>query len=285
MRHAVTAMMLALLAATTAAGATTDTAPTAPSASAGGLSGTTQLHVDYDTYAAGLDVVRLRAGFGLDATRYRMALAYHTTGLAGLFLRGHQVSTVEGLWDGGLPEPMRFLGDGYWRGEPRRTLIDYQKGLPLIREMQPPNDAERDPVPPELQRNTVDTLSALALLMRRVADSGRCEVSVRTYDGRRVAEIAARTVGEEALPSTGRSAFTGDALRCDFDGRMLAGFLHGTDMARDSRLQHGSAWLARVIPGGPPVPVRMTFETRWFGTATMYMTGAGPGMDVSGLAE
>ena len=284
MRYAVTAMLLISLASAGATRAATDAQGATPPAPGAPL-GAAQLHVDYDTYAAGLDVVRLRAGFGLDATRYRMALAYHTTGLAGLFLRGHQVSTVEGVWDSGLPEPVRFFGDGYWRGEPRRTLIDYQKGLPLIREMQPPNDAEREPVPPELQRNTVDTLSAVALLMRRVADSGRCEASVRTYDGRRVAEIAARTVGEEVLPQTGRSSFSGDALRCDFDGRMLAGFLHGTDAARDSRLQHGSAWLARVIPGGPPVPVRMTFETRWFGTATMYMTGAGPGMDVSGLAE
>ena len=273
MRRLALALVLASpLAAFGAMAAVDHTQPAAPPAGAG------RVNVDYETYAAGIDVARLRVGFGLDATSYQMALTLRTTGFVGLFMRGRQLSTVEGVWDAGQPAPRRFVGDGYWRGEPRRTLIDYEKGVPVIRQMEPPNDAEREPVPPDLQRNAVDTLSAIALLMHRVADTGRCEASVRTYDGRRVAEVAARTVGHEILPPTDRSTFAGTALRCDFDGRMVAGFLHGADTAKDSRLQRGSAWLASVIPGGPPVPVRMTFETRWFGTATMYITGAGPGM-------
>jgi hypothetical protein len=43
---------------------------------------------------------------------------------------------------------------------------------------------------------------------------------------------------------------------------------------------HGSAWLAPVVAGGLRLPVRMAFETRWFGEATMYLTDIGPGADV-----
>jgi hypothetical protein len=61
---------------------------------------------------------------------------------------------------------------------------------------------------------------------------------------------------------------------------MLAGFKFDDDRGRDSKPMHGSAWLAPVVAGGPPLPVRMVFETRWFGDATMYMTAVGPGADI-----
>jgi hypothetical protein len=43
---------------------------------------------------------------------------------------------------------------------------------------------------------------------------------------------------------------------------------------------HGSAWLAPVVAGGPSLPVRMAFETRWFGDAIMYLTSIGPASDL-----
>ena len=238
----------------------------------------TQLHAGYDIYARGLDVAELEAGFGIGPRGYQMQMAYHTTGLVGMLFHGRQLSTVEGLWAGERPVPLRFMGDGVWRGQPRRTLIDYVRGQPAIRTLLPPNEVEREPVPPELQANTVDTLSALAMLMRNVQDSGRCEASVNTFDGRRLAKISARTGGEEALESTSRSIFSGRALRCDFEGMQLAGFVKDADQDELRRPQHGSAWLAQVMPGAPRLPVRITFETRWFGPATMYLVKAGPGL-------
>jgi len=32
------------------------------------------------------------------------------------------------------------------------------------------------------------------------------------------------------------------------------------------------------VPTGPPVPVRLTFETRWVGDIAMVLTDAGPGL-------
>ncbi len=236
-----------------------------------------QVQARYETYAVGVPVAELRSGFALGARDYRIEIAYETSGLIGALFRGHQTTTVQGLWDGDRPEPVRFIGDGYWRGEWRQTVIDYPHGQPVVRSLIPPNDHdEREPVPPELQTRSIDTLSAVALLMRRVARSGRCEAAATTFDGRRVVDIAARTVGREELEPSARSSFAGPALRCDFEGRLLAGFLRDADRAALSRPQHGSAWFAAAVPGEPPIPVRISFETRWFGPATMYLTGAGP---------
>jgi hypothetical protein len=231
------------------------------------------LHATYETYAAGIPVAVVETGFSLGPWNYQMDLAFHTTGMVGLLFRGHQLDRVSGAWNGSKAAPSSFFGQGVWHGTERLTAIDYQQGRPLIRQLQPPNDDEREPVPDPLQANSIDTLSALTQLIRVVSTTGRCETRVHTYDGRRAVEIEAHTVGDETLEPTGRSSFAGKTLRCDFAGQLLAGFKFGDDRARDSKPMHGSAWLAPVLPGGPPMPVRMAFETRWFGDATMYLTG------------
>jgi hypothetical protein len=238
------------------------------------------LHASYEAYAAGIQVATVETGFSFGPWNYQMELGYHTTGMVGLFFSGHQFDHVNGGWTGKLAVPSRFVGLGFWRGVDRVAEIDYQQGKPLIRQLVPPNAEEREQVPDSLQANSIDTLSALAQLIHVVAGTGRCETSVHTYDGRRVVEIEAHTAGEETLQPTGRSSFAGKTLRCDFAGRMLSGFKFGDDRERDSKPMHGSAWLAPVLPGGPPLPVRLAFETRWFGDATMYLTGIGPGADL-----
>jgi hypothetical protein len=235
------------------------------------------VHASYDTYAVGLHVANVQAGFGLGPWSYQVQLYYRTTGLVGVFYQGHQINTVHGAWQDNVPAPVEFFGDGFWRGRHRVTLIDYDQGQPRVRDLQPPNEAERQSVPTDLQANTIDTLSALAELMRHVAASGQCETKVRTYDGRRVTEVAAQTAGMETLAPTERSVFSGQAMRCDFEGRMLAGFMLGDSDEAHRRPLHGTAWMAVAVPGMPPMPVRMVFETNWFGDATMYMTNVGPG--------
>jgi hypothetical protein len=233
-----------------------------------------QVQLDYATYAAGLEVMQMRAFFGLGPWNYRINLDYHTTGLVGLFYRGRQVNTVRGTWQDDAAAPLEFFGEGTWRGQSRRTLIAYDHGLPQVRELQPPQESEREPVPEDLQRHTMDTLSALAQLMRRVGHDHSCDTEVRTYDGRRVLDVVARTGGPDSLAPTGRSIFSGATLRCDFEGRELAGFLIGEDDREHRSPLHGSAWLAPLLPGAPPLPVRIAFQTRWFGMATMYLTAA-----------
>ena len=144
-----------------------------------------QVQIGYDTYAAGIEVMQMQAYFGLGAWSCPLNIDYHTTGLVGLFYRGHQTNSVHGTWHDDEAIPLEFSGEGVWRGHERRTLVAYDHGVPQVKELQPPQETEREPVPPELQRHTVDTLSALAQLMRRVQKDHTCETEVHTYDGRR----------------------------------------------------------------------------------------------------
>ncbi|HVC59784.1 MAG TPA: DUF3108 domain-containing protein [Acetobacteraceae bacterium] len=233
------------------------------------------LHASYAIYAAGFRVARVQVVLGVEPRSYQLQVAYHTVGLVGFFHHGHQRNSVVGTWDADQPEPRRYEGAGVWGGDVNMTLIDYLHGQPLVQRLIPRQAEEREPVPMALRQNSVDSLSALALLIRRVEDTNRCEASVHTFDGYRASEITTRTVGERVLAPTGRSIFSGKALRCDFLSQELAGFRRRDNTPYDRRPLHGSAWLARVIPGAPPVPVRMDFETLWFGDATMYLTQLG----------
>jgi len=225
----------------------------------------------YQTYAAGLQVLVMDADWDVEPATYRVHLAFHTVGALSLAFSSRNDSVAEGRFEAGRVLPRRFFSAGTQRGVQRVTQIDYPAHDPQIRQLVPPNDEERDPVPPAEQAGTADTLSALAQLIRNVNLTGRCDGQVRTFDGRRLGELAVHTGPVQELEATSRSSYTGPALRCDFEGRQIGGFVHDADPATLRRPQRGTAWFASAVPGGPKLPVRIEFQTHWFGAATMYL--------------
>jgi len=236
------------------------------------------VRASYAAYASGLNILTLEAGYHLGRDGYRVEIALRTAGLLSAFLRGEQTSLAEGRIAGGdVLRPQRYVMDGVWRGTPRRVAIDYDGATPQVRAVVPPNDAERDEVPEAMRAGTVDTLTALAILARRIDETGRCDGSVATFDGRRRVDFTATTVGTETLVSTGTAPFGGTALRCAFEGVQTAGFWRDQNREDAARPQRGTAWFARVVPDAAPIPVRIAAETRWFGTAFLYLLSAESG--------
>jgi hypothetical protein len=230
------------------------------------------LTFEFATYAAGLNVVNFEGSFTADERQYRLELTYHTAGVFGAVVHSDMDTRVNGVWTDNTVSPLQFYSWGHIRGVPRRSLIDYANGVPEIKDLQPPNEVEREPVPLAAQRDTVDSLSAIALLMRHVADTGRCDGSATTFDGRRLGRISVQTAGEETLTPSHGSQYSGPALRCDFVGQQLAGFRHDEDPEVVRQPHRGSAWFASLTPGAVPVPVRLSFHTKWFGDAIAYLT-------------
>ena len=236
----------------------------------------TVTQLSYAAYAAGFHVLLLDAKADLGRAAYRVDLRFRTTGVFGFVFPAQFDSFAVGTWSEGLPAPQRYASWGVARGTDRRTVLDYPAGQPILREHIPEVDDERDPVPPGAERDSVDTLSAMAYLVRRVAETGACDGRSRLYDGHRVFEIVSRTVAREVLPQEDRSIYAGPALRCDFEGRQTAGYTRDQDDTERHRLHLSQAWLAPIVPGHPALPVRVMFETRFFGHATAYLTGAAP---------
>lgn len=227
--------------------------------------------MSYAVYAAGLNVMVIEARAWLGPESYRVDVGYRTTGLFGVFMPAQIDSFVQGGWAGPMPDPVRFASWGIVRGGERRTTLDYAAGQPVVTTLKPADDGDHEPVP-LAQREGVDSLSAMAYLVRHLAETGECDGHMRLFDGRRVMEITSRTGGRETLRPDYRSVFQGPALRCDFHGRLLAGFPRDADAKERMRDHKSEAWLAPVIPGEPALPVRVAFETRFFGSAVAYLT-------------
>ncbi len=233
----------------------------------------------YTVYFSGLRVMELEASLALAPDRYRAIARLRTAGLLAAFVRGEQVSEVEGAFAPasalGLA-PDRYAMEGRWRDRVRRIAIRWNGDTPEVLALIPPNDEEREPVPPELQSGTVDTMSALVALIARVSATGDCEGAAAVFDGRRRSDFTAVTEGEDALAPHRRGLYAGPALRCRFVGRQVAGFWRGTDPAQAREPQTGAIWLARPAPDLPVLPVRIEAETHW-GTVHVHLTTVGRG--------
>jgi len=229
---------------------------------------------NYAVQVAGLTVMDLETVLEITDQGYALEFRSRLRGVAAALGGGASTTRVEGVWQGDAARPRRYVSEGTWRGEARRTVVEWPNGQPVVRVMVPPNTEERDPVPEADQRNTVDNLSAIALLVRRVRRNGRCDGTARVYDGRRLSELTARSGGQERF-APARDEWSGVATKCAVEGVYLAGYRRGEDVEAARRPQAGTAWLAGVGPGQPVMPVRVESTNRWFGTAVARLVSYG----------
>jgi hypothetical protein len=233
------------------------------------------LRATYEVQAGGMTLLQLEAVVDLSGSGYRLETVMRTRGIAASFAPGEQSSRVAGAWAGLAALPGSFVSEGTWRGRMRRIALDWQGRDPRIRDLTPSETVEREPVPEDLLHGTVDLLSAIAVLARGVAETGRCEVTAPVFDGRRRSDFAVTTQGWERL-APWRGAWAGTALRCAVEGRQVAGFRRDQDRAWAATPQRGTAWIAAPYEGAPSIPVRVDIPTRWFGTATALLLKAEP---------
>jgi hypothetical protein len=238
------------------------------------------VHARYAVYGDALgitmNVAIVHTDFLVGPDAYQVRLRFHTAGAVGFVVTANSDSTATGRFTGEMAAPERYTSVGRLRGEPRQTELDYAgNDDPQIRVLIPATEPLRDPVPPAQQAGTIDTLSAMAMLIHAVNTNGRCDGHVTAFDGHRLIAFTSRTAGTQDLPPTGHSTFAGPTLRCDIVSQQLAGFKHDADEARLRRPQSGNAWFARLSPDGPLVLVRAVFPTTFFGTTTLYLQPGG----------
>lgn len=231
----------------------------------------------YEVRAAGLRVMEVEAAFDVDGPRYRVRTRVRLVGAALTFGGGEQVTQAEGTWRDLDAVPRAYRVNGSWRGSPRLVVMDWgPDATPVVAALQPPQEPDREPVPPAVRRGTLDSLSALARLLRVVTQTGRCDAVAPVFDGRRRFDYAVRTGAIEPLPPS--PAFRGSALRCDVEYRLVAGLRDDQDRLEATRPQLATVWLARLPAVGTPVPVRLEVPTGWLGTVRLLLLSLEPGV-------
>lgn len=235
----------------------------------------------YEFHAAGLRVLEAQFTFDVDGPRYRLEVVSRSRGLVSLFARSEQTTSVTGAWAGDTPRPQSYRVQGAFRGQRRAVAMEFgPDGRPRVTELEPSMAAEnREPVPPERLAETMDALSAIVRLSRIVARTGRCDAQAQLFDARRLTEVTVRTQGSEPVPTEWGTGMQGQALRCELETRLLAGWRTDQDIERAREPVMTMAWIGRPIAEAPPVPMRIELATRWWGRAhgvLVRMERAGP---------
>jgi len=210
----------------------------------------------YSVTQLGLEVMEIRTEFEFTPLGYRMQAVSEARGLGRLFLPRRQVTAVEGGWQGNDALPAAYHSEAMMENGPRRVVMRYRGREPLLLAVEPNDEAERLPVPPEQRLGTVDVLSALAKLVRVVGATGRCEAQSSVFDGRRRMEWSSRTLGQQNVRQAALG-WNGPGLVCGLESRMLAGYLRRSDPAQVSQPRRGEAVMVPLRPGLPPLPVHV----------------------------
>ncbi|MGG2362542.1 hypothetical protein ACE4Z5_26840, partial [Salmonella enterica] len=83
-----------------------------------------------------------------------------STGVFDFLMRLRSLNTVEGMIDGGVVMPRRFVTDADWRFSKRRVDITWNERGEAISVADPPPEADdRDPVTPAQTVGALDPLS------------------------------------------------------------------------------------------------------------------------------
>ena len=232
------------------------------------------LNLHYNGYVAGLRSTELQARLALGAREYAIDLSSRLVGPVGLIFDTHSSQHGEGRWVGQGVAPLAYHSSAVVRGAAREIEIAYPQGAPELRRLIPPQDMPREPVPEALQRQGIDGLSALAMLLREVGAEANCQGSATIFDGRRVSRVSVEGGAVEMLKPSSRSSYSGPARRCEIEYTILAGLPR--DMPPDDKARrpnHATAWIAPLSPGAPPVPVKMSVDVRMLGRMTFYLAG------------
>lgn len=230
------------------------------------------LEATYALSQSGIQVMDLRVVVDVTGDRYRLAAVARSHGIGRLFLPREQIAEAEGGLAGRDVLPSRYRAEGEFRGTLRRTVLEFLGRTPRLAVLEPPDGPERIPVRPDEADGTIDTLSALVSLSRHAAATGRCDLSAAVFDGRRRLEWSSRTLGTGAPPVPG---FSGQALRCALESRLVAGFRRDDDPARAGRPRHAEAWLAQFGAGPMPLPLRVEFPSTFLGAFRMDLVRLG----------
>lgn len=228
----------------------------------------------YKIYAGGLHVFSFESQVALAPTRYEMALDLRTDGWLDWLWSFSIAARAQGRAGPQGIAPERFRTESLSRDDQRWVEISYDAaGHPTAEAEPPPEEDERDPVPEAERIGTVDPLTAVILVVDRLARTESCDGEATIFDGRRSYDASAAHLGEKDLTASDIAPFGGPAVACRLSVVPGKGFWKNPDYPPEP--QEVTVFLQRVVPGGPPVPVRIEADTR-FGGVRAHLISARP---------
>ncbi|MCG5239258.1 DUF3108 domain-containing protein [Azospirillum doebereinerae] len=246
-------------------------------ASAAPVSATYRVHV------GGVAVLDVAATLEMTGVAYKMEVKAQTDGFLGRMFPWQTVSRSEGAVRPDRLVPARHSQSSVFRGKPRSVTLEYDgQGNVAATVLPPPEEDDREPVPDAQKRGAYDPLSGFLAVLTAAARGEACTRSLPVYDGRRRYDMIFEDVGPRLVGASRYSVFAGAARQCRVSYRPVAGYGKNPPSGAFWRRESGPSerppadlWLAPVVPGEPPLPVRLETESD-LGAVVIHLTGVTP---------
>ncbi len=234
MTRTVAALLVAL------AGAAGATAPVPP-----------PITLRYDVRYGPLTIMSFDTTVDVADRTYRSTTRMQTEGVVELVYPWKAEAVSDGVRDGTTLTPKRHTSDGMYRGTHRRVRIDYADDGAVVSTIEPPPEEDaRDRVPADLQRATMDPLTA------SLAAAGRqpCGGTLPVFDGRRRYDMRLEDKGPAEVEPARRGIYAGPARRCRATIIPYSGFWRSepTESEAPTTLDY---FIATPRPDVGPLPV------------------------------
>lgn len=146
------------------------------------------LELSYDLYVGGISLGKVAMSARFQGTDYKAISTLETRGIVNAFWKSKIEAASNGLVDRGEVRPALYDSYSQNSDSQRRqvTLTFGREGLPEM-QSSPPYPKSRYPVSEDLQKNTLDPLSAAVFLTNSMnaRDSKPCDTVAPVFDGRR----------------------------------------------------------------------------------------------------
>lgn len=226
---------------------------------------------DYTFYFGGFTILQANTTIKLKLKRYKVVSESKTDGLLSLFFEWSGQAISEGNFLEGRSVPRLHQNVGKRAGNVRKTVLSYESSGQLnSSEIHPPPDlSEVFPIPRGLVKETIDPLTAVIQINRRLERGMGCSAELPVFDGRRRYDLTLADGGETTLKQTPFSVFQGKALVCKININMLGG--HKREKSKYAATSGEKlVYIGRPLKDGPFLPVGLKIETA-FGTLTGHL--------------
>ena len=230
------------------------------------------VHLVYSVHIGGIHAVDVALTLALRADSYRIELSTEVQGLVRYLFPWSLYVESRGRVVRERLIPTVAHTESSWREERRWRNLEYKDGRPVVVSVQPKR--KTSPIPAEELLGSVDIATAILAVARAVPSGKSCDIRVPVYDGRRRFDAVIEAHGEDELPRSSRSAYSGKAHVCDLAIEMLHGSRKQTDyggLASGEKTM--TFWFARLFDGVHPLPVRVQLDTG-LGAVIGHLTSA-----------
>lgn len=220
-----------------------------------------EVELSYTAIVDGLTAATIDAGAEVVGDTFSMRADTRTRGVMDLLVGFRSAAESIAVMKDGQPVPSVHSAVNKWRGADRHVYLSYDQGAIVSSDVVPsPADDGRQPVPDELQKSTVDPLTAALSLMAGAAGETGCVDLIRVFDGRRRYEFSCQPVAADAKVDTESQIFRRAYLFKIIAGRQKHPFWPESKTPRTLSL-----WFARLDRRLPPIIVKIAARSGLIG--------------------